>query len=54
MRRRRGIEGLPADDAQLKAALVLELLCVNDECAEVLNRCAVTWLTLRCEGYCQN
>ena len=42
IRRRRGVEGLPETDAETKAALVSELLCLKDDCGEILRRCAVT------------
>lgn len=40
VRRRRGIEGLPADDAQLKVDLVNELLVPPDALMHVLYRYA--------------
>ena len=41
IRRRRGVEGLPETDAETKAALVSELLCLKDACGDILRRCAV-------------
>jgi hypothetical protein len=40
VRRRRGVEGLPEDDAGVKAALVSELLCVPDAANDIVRRCA--------------
>lgn len=41
IRRRRGVEGLPETDAETKAALVSELLCLNDACGDILRRCVM-------------